>query len=146
LFDPSGRPLFNLPGANRRWRCQFRYRGSRRESAVAQLFSLGHIRAMSFKITPSSNRILDPLMVFGIIIGIVTLGVRIYQAIYPLASPARHIIFCVTLVGASVFALVYSLFALRNRLAMSWADRALYFFMPAVFLTVAGLALYILRV
>jgi hypothetical protein len=25
---------------------QFRYRGSRRESAVAQLFSLGHIRAM----------------------------------------------------------------------------------------------------
>jgi hypothetical protein len=27
--------------SNRRWRCQFRYRGSRRESAVAQLFSLG---------------------------------------------------------------------------------------------------------
>ncbi len=27
--------------ANRRWRWQFRYRGSRRESAVAQLFSLG---------------------------------------------------------------------------------------------------------
>jgi hypothetical protein len=43
LFDPSGRPLFNLPGANRRWRCQFRYRGSRHESAVAQLFSLGII-------------------------------------------------------------------------------------------------------
>jgi len=30
-----------LAGANRRWRCQFRYRGSHRESAVAQLFSLG---------------------------------------------------------------------------------------------------------
>ena len=30
-----------VAGANRRWRCQFRYRGSRRESAVAQLFSLG---------------------------------------------------------------------------------------------------------
>jgi len=44
LFDPPGRPLFKLPGANRRWRCQFRYRGSRRESAVAQLFSLGHFR------------------------------------------------------------------------------------------------------
>ena len=28
------------PGANRRWRCQFRYRGSRRESAVAQLSTL----------------------------------------------------------------------------------------------------------
>ena len=32
-----------VAGANRRWRCQFRYRGSRRESAVAQLFSLGII-------------------------------------------------------------------------------------------------------
>jgi len=30
--------------SNRRWRLQFRYRGSRRESAVAQLFSLGVIR------------------------------------------------------------------------------------------------------
>jgi hypothetical protein len=29
--------------SNRRWRGQFRYRGSRRESAVAQLFSLGLI-------------------------------------------------------------------------------------------------------
>ena len=29
--------------SNRRWRCQFRCRGSRRESAVAQLFSLGVI-------------------------------------------------------------------------------------------------------
>ena len=28
--------------SNRRWRGQFRCRGSRRESAVAQLFSLGH--------------------------------------------------------------------------------------------------------
>jgi hypothetical protein len=32
-----------VAGANRRWRCQFRCRGSRRESAVAQLLSLGHI-------------------------------------------------------------------------------------------------------
>ena len=30
-----------VAGANRRWRLPFRYRGSRRESAVAQLFSLG---------------------------------------------------------------------------------------------------------
>ena len=30
-----------VAGANRRWRGQFRCRGSRRESAVAQLFSLG---------------------------------------------------------------------------------------------------------
>jgi len=32
----------SLAGANRRWRCQFRCRGSRRESAVAQLSTLGH--------------------------------------------------------------------------------------------------------
>src|ERR1035437_8225797 len=38
LFTPP------LAGANRRWRCQFRYRGSRRRSAVAQLFSLGGMR------------------------------------------------------------------------------------------------------
>src|ERR1035438_8638832 len=31
-----------VAGANRRWRCPFRCRGSRRKSAVAQLFSLGH--------------------------------------------------------------------------------------------------------
>ena len=30
-----------VAGANRRWPLQFRCRGSRRESAVAQLFSLG---------------------------------------------------------------------------------------------------------
>jgi hypothetical protein len=30
-----------VAGANRRWRCQFRYRGSRHESAVAQLSTLG---------------------------------------------------------------------------------------------------------
>src|SRR5258708_38988564 len=32
-----------VAGATRRWRCQFRCRGSRRVSAVAQLFSLGRI-------------------------------------------------------------------------------------------------------
>ena len=35
--------LMEVAGANRRWRLQFRYRGSRRESAVAQLSTLGHI-------------------------------------------------------------------------------------------------------
>src|ERR1700690_3366258 len=35
-----------VAGANRRWRGQFRCRGSRRESAVAQLFSLGSIEFM----------------------------------------------------------------------------------------------------
>jgi hypothetical protein len=35
-----------VAGANRRWRGQFRYRGSRRESAVAQLFSLGHLTTL----------------------------------------------------------------------------------------------------
>jgi len=37
-----------VAGANRRWRGPFRYRGSRRASAVAQLFSLGVIRARPF--------------------------------------------------------------------------------------------------
>src|ERR1035441_1790110 len=32
-----------VAGANRRWRWPFRCRGSRHESAVAQLFSLGHL-------------------------------------------------------------------------------------------------------
>jgi hypothetical protein len=32
---------FQVAGANRRWRLPFRCRGSRRESAVAQLFSFG---------------------------------------------------------------------------------------------------------
>jgi hypothetical protein len=35
-----------VAGANRRWRLQFRCRGSRRESAVAQLFSLGSVRTL----------------------------------------------------------------------------------------------------
>src|ERR1039458_9210160 len=35
-----------VAGANRRWRGQFRYRGSLRESAVAQLFSLGDFTFM----------------------------------------------------------------------------------------------------
>jgi hypothetical protein len=43
-----------VAGANRRWRGQFRCRGSRRESAVAQLFSLGHIRAM--RVTPTNRQ------------------------------------------------------------------------------------------
>ena len=30
-----------VAGANRRWRLQFRYRGSRREAAVVQLSTLG---------------------------------------------------------------------------------------------------------
>ena len=37
-----------VAGANRRWRWPSRCRGSRRESAVAQLFSLDLIRIMYF--------------------------------------------------------------------------------------------------
>src|ERR1019366_2067126 len=33
-----------VAGANRRWRCPFRCRGSRHESAVAQLSTLGSVR------------------------------------------------------------------------------------------------------
>jgi hypothetical protein len=39
---PNSRP-------NRRWRCPFRCRGSRRESAVAQLFTLGIIPMFGFR-------------------------------------------------------------------------------------------------
>ena len=35
--------------SNRRWRCQFRCRGSRHESAVAELFSLGHMTRSNYK-------------------------------------------------------------------------------------------------
>jgi hypothetical protein len=46
-----------VAGANRRWRLQFRYRGSRRESAVAQLFSLGHIeRTQQYETKQIHNR------------------------------------------------------------------------------------------
>src|SRR5664279_2012279 len=34
----------HIMASNRRWRCPFRYRGSRRRSAVAQLSTLGHER------------------------------------------------------------------------------------------------------
>jgi hypothetical protein len=38
------RYAYPVAEANRRWRCPFRYRGSRRESAVAQLSTLGHFK------------------------------------------------------------------------------------------------------
>jgi len=42
--NPTTQKHNKSPGANRRWRFLFRYRGSRRESAVAQLlFTLGHV-------------------------------------------------------------------------------------------------------
>ena len=41
-YDSSRMPnTYQVAGANRRWRGQFRCRGSRRESAVAQLSTLG---------------------------------------------------------------------------------------------------------
>jgi hypothetical protein len=50
-----------VAGANRRCRCQFRYRGSRRESAVAQLFSLGVFARME----------ISPILIYaGAVVGI----------------------------------------------------------------------------
>ena len=40
---------FQVAGANRRWRCQFRCRGPRRESAVAQLFSFAESACMNLQ-------------------------------------------------------------------------------------------------
>jgi len=57
-----------VAGANRRWRLPFRYRGSRRESAVAQLFSLGVSKQM---------KNIDTIMLFvgavWIVMGIIAL-------------------------------------------------------------------------
>ena len=53
-----------VAGANRRWRLQFRCRGSRRESAVAQLFSLGgtgdaHGKFKNERVHRTSSEIFD---------------------------------------------------------------------------------------
>src|SRR5208282_6378003 len=54
-MPPPGPPrsgwVQQVAGANRRWRWQFRCRGSRRESAVAQLFSLGGKTRMDVRYT-----------------------------------------------------------------------------------------------
>ena len=48
-----------VAGANRRWRLQFRCRGSRRESAVAQLFSLGVITLLMKFISKTRELLTD---------------------------------------------------------------------------------------
>jgi hypothetical protein len=48
------RYAYPVAGANRRWRCQFRYRGSRRESAVAQL-TLGRTHPNSLRHSDDAN-------------------------------------------------------------------------------------------
>jgi len=55
-----------VAGANRRWRCQFRCRGSRRESAVAQLFSLGCLATslLCSRLKASPQIILVSLLMF----------------------------------------------------------------------------------
>ena len=45
---PDGVTIAVMVWNQLRLRFQFRYRGSRRESAVAQLFSLGHFRVFDF--------------------------------------------------------------------------------------------------
>ena len=65
---PPGAPrsgwVQQVAGANRRWRLQFRCRGSHRESAVAQLFSLRIIRTMNIRHT---ILLLSPGFMFAII-------------------------------------------------------------------------------
>jgi hypothetical protein len=100
---------------------------------------------MSFKITPSSTRILDPFAVFCIVLGITNIGLQIYWVIFPLTLSARHVVSGVALVMAAIAAAIYSLVALRNRLTMSWADRVIYFFIPLIFIAVGGSAFYIFR-
>jgi hypothetical protein len=100
---------------------------------------------MSFKITPSPVRVLDPFAVFGIVLGIMGFGIRVYRAFYPLSDSQRQSVFCIALLIASIAGVVYSVIALRNRLAMSWFDRVLYFFIPLIFASVGCLAFYLWR-
>jgi len=92
---------------------------------------------MNFKITPSSNRILDPIAIFAIVLGIIGVVSKIYYAIYPVGSQTRQMIHSAGLIGSSILAILYSLISLRGRLAMTWVDRAIYCLIPIGFLTVA---------
>ena len=49
-----------VAGANRRWRWPFRCRGSRRESAVAQLSTLGHM----------TTKLKSRLVIFAFVVGV----------------------------------------------------------------------------
>src|ERR1035438_7832361 len=73
-----------VAGANRRGRCPFRCRGSRRESAVAQLFSLGDY-AVALKNKLGWDDALDVWGVHGVggFIGIVLCGVFATTAFNP---------------------------------------------------------------
>ena len=105
-------------------------------------WSLGHSTHMGFKITPSPLRIFDPFALFGIIVGVALIGLRIYRAAHPIPVLATATVYCITLLPASVTACIYSLFALRCRLRMSWFDQAIYFFIPLMFLIVCAVVLY----
>jgi hypothetical protein len=80
LFDPPGRPLFKLPGANRRWRLPFRYRGSRRESAVAQLFSLGSM---------SNSKLF--LLIGAFVCGLIGAYIAVMAAVGIVTQPIRSL-------------------------------------------------------
>jgi hypothetical protein len=72
-------PKDYMPPANRRWRCPFRCRGSRRESAVAQFFSLGGEHRVG-EMRAASNKQQTPTwrkekMKKAIALSIITLGI-----------------------------------------------------------------------
>src|SRR5208282_6929932 len=54
-----------VAGANRRWRCQFRCRGSRRESAVAQLSTLDGILRMTLDTESALDNLARMVQVIG---------------------------------------------------------------------------------
>src|ERR1035437_11077753 len=62
-----------VAGANRRWRCPFRCRGSRRESAVAQLSTLGSMSALRMKIFVCSKKIAFTLIELLVVIAIIAI-------------------------------------------------------------------------
>jgi hypothetical protein len=98
---------------------------------------------MSLNIKPSRNRILEPFAVFGIVLGVASVAIRVYRAMHPLDPQALHTLFSVILLTAAVAGLAYSLVVLRSRLTTSWGDRALYFLVPCVFLAIIGCVVYI---
>jgi hypothetical protein len=98
--------------------------------------------AMSIKLTRSSLRIFDPFAVFGIVVWLGIIGVRLYRAAHPVSAFSSHAANCVVLIPASVAGCVYSLVGHRDRLSMSWLDRTIYFFFPFVFLAIIACVLY----
>ena len=113
---------------------------------MTQFLVVRPLRAMSFKITPSPVRILDPFAIFCAIWGIVSMvGLPLFQVFVPLSKSTRMTVLLATVFIAAFAASAYSVrYACRVRPDLPWIDRAFYFiFYPVVFFTIFGFGLYL---